>query len=109
METAVYQSYFERIDREACQNTILHSRLESLLYRRDILFGDITAFHLVDKLQRTFEAFVYRTYFYDNICEFTATTGLFLVHLTCLNLFGNSLFVCNLRLTLIALYLKFAF
>ena len=110
MEWTISQDYLQWIKRITCQYTILHCSLETFLNWRDKFLRNITTLHFIDKLQSTLsKVFINRTNCYDNISEFTATTGLFLINFTQFNSLCNSFLVVNLRFTLITFYFKFTF
>ena len=109
VERTIDNGYFEFLQRIASEHTGLHSGLEALLDRGDIFLRNVTTLHLVHELQCSLELGVTRLYANNHIGELTATTGLLLVGLAQLNGLRDSLTVCHLRTTLVALYLELAF
>ncbi len=97
MERTVYEGHLHRVYGVTCQRTVRHCRLETFLNRRDELLGNVTALDGVFEYETCLFGIVVRTDLEDDIGELTATTGLFLEHLTVLELLGERLFVVDLR------------
>ena len=107
MEASVQKLHLQAVKRESTKHTTLHGRLKALLNRGNELLGDVTASNLVLKLQATlFVVLIHGTDIDDNVCKLTAATGLLLVNLTEVDSLGDSLFIVNLGLALVAFYLK---
>ena len=107
MERPVFQPHPQAVYFETGQRPVLHGFAEALLHRGDVFLGNVTAFNLVDKLQAGL-AFFGRLHGEDDIGEFTASTGLLLVHLAVVATAGDGFFVLYLGLALVYLYLEFA-
>ena len=108
MERTVNQGNLELLNREACQNTVLHCCGETLLHRWDEFLRNVTTLNFVNKLQVAFEAFVNRFNANDDVGKLTATTALLLVNLTEVNSLGDAFFVCYLWTALVTFNLEFA-
>src|SRR5690606_31245392 len=87
------------------QRTIFHRFFESFFYRWDKFFRNVTTFDFVYELQTGF-AFICRTDFKYDICKFTTTTRLFLVHLSVISSLSKRFFVFYLRLALVYFYFE---
>ena len=110
MERTVNQGYFQWIQRITCQHTILHGSSEALLNWRNEFLRNVTTLHFINELQTTLsKVFINRADVHNNISELTTTTRLFLINLTQVNCLSDSLFVVNLRFTLVTFYFEFTF
>ena len=95
--------------RITCQNTALHSSLDTCVNCRDIFLRNRTADNLiVEFIALTYAVFVeVREHTNLTVTVLTATTGLLLILCIGHRVLSDCFFVCNLRCTDICLYLKF--
>ena len=100
MVRAVKEGHFHRLHLVAGEYAVCHSRLETFLDRRDKFLWNVTAFNLIIELQ-TIDTRIGRSDFDDDVGELTTTAGLLLEELAVLYSSGDSLFVVDLRSTLI--------
>src|SRR5574344_164522 len=100
MERTIEQRNLHGLNLISSEDTIGHCSLEALLNARNIFLRHIATLYRIDKLQSCL-ALISRTDFDNDICEFATTTGLLLEQFTMLNSSCDSLFIINLRSTLV--------
>ena len=100
------QGYLNVNNRVACEDTRLHSALDTLINRLDIFLRDSTANDLVDELVAL--AGLVRLNDDLNMAVLALTTGLTSVLLINVSGAADGLLVSNLRRTYVSLYLELA-
>ena len=108
VERSVEQSNLERGNLESGKDTVGHCGLEALLHCRYVLAGNVSSLDLIDEL-KSGNSFVGGSDLDDDVGELTAATGLLLEYLTMLYGGADSLFVVDLRRTLVDLHSELAF
>ena len=107
MERTISQSNLKTCQRETTEYTTIETVFETLLYRWNKLLRYVTTLNDIDKLQvALFVILIFWLDCYIDTSKLTTTTRLLLISLTALCSLCNSLFVVNLWLTLVTLYLE---
>ena len=106
MVRAIIQGYLNVNNRVACEDTRLHSALDTLINRLDIFLRDSTANDLVDELVAL--AGLVRLNDDLNMTVLALTTRLTSVLLINVSGAADGLLVSNLRRTYVSLYLELA-